>query len=491
MKRFVFSLVFLLLLFIPANNVGAVSTESDLQLSKTTAKADGEDEIIVNVLPCYTEPMDPSKITVTLNVPSSVTSTPQGTVSGTVCGDFRVNFSISSSTVGQVSVSANISGVGYDGLVALTAQKVTFEAIEVPTPTPTATPEPTPTPTARPTTTPIEVESLDKPEFTSFDVDGQDYDPEDFAKLTLKNDAKITVSGKSIANGKVTIFLNPEHQKGTAKADATGLWEYMFEEKMDGGDHSIEAKVADGEGNASKWARIEFKVEESSESAATVQNGKYGKNPAVWVILVLFLITVSGLGIFFYRRKKKPKESDQNGFGQDQEDAAMSSGIGKKSYVIKEDDGDADFDRYVPEEKTTEEADEDEEESGNADDEDDNSEESEGTEEAVEGEDSSNGEAVPAEGTEQTDESDVEEEPVDMFDEKKFEKSEPNEETGEELPDEVFAADTNENFASEKTLVIEESLSKVPKETESKKASEAKESIEKKAKPKKSSKKKK
>jgi len=526
MKKFVFSTVFLLLFTLP---VYAVASDTEMQVSKVVAKADGKDEIIVNVIPCNSDVL-PTNLVVTLQVPSTVTKTDLGTVNGTTCGDYRVNFSIVSSKIGQVSMSAHVTGDGYE--YTTSALKVTFEAVEVPTPTPTATPEPTPTPTARPTATPIEVENLDKPEFTSFDVDGQSYDPDEFSKLTLKNDAIITVSGKTIDDGKITIFLNPEHQKGTAKADATGKWEYTFEEKMDGGDHSIEAKVADGEGNASKWARIEFKVEGSPESAAAVKNSNYGKNPAVWVILVLFLITVSGLGIFFYRRKKKPKESDWNGF-EEEEDTAMSSGMGKKSYVIKENDSDADFDHYVPEDKKAEEANETEEEpeedeeADNTKDEEDDTEETDDTvadeddgeeeekdkepvladDEVATEEDAGNnqiikdfseekmssvGQTSSKESTKETEPAgkvDAEEEPVDMFDEKKFERPEPKEETRDELMDEVFATGEGENSGKEKTIVIEETLTETPKPPEPKVEKEVKKAVVKK--PKKSSKKKK
>jgi len=329
MKKLFLSFFLFSLLVTPVFAVTSTSTIEVLN-NKSEADADGQDFVTVAVSPCLSNGKADEEATVTIT-PDTITNTAAGTVlNGDECGEFEKKFKLTSTKAGTYNVGAYIVFKNGEIFNTQTVQ-VKFTSDEpTPTPTPTVTPTPAPEPSAVPTKKPTitpevkEVESLENPKFTKVKVDDQNYEISDFQELTLKPEAKLTFSGTALKDAKLSIFLYPEQKMGKVKVDGDGNWEFTFEEKMDPGDHKVEAKISDTDGNVSKRTSLSFKVEGETAQQKSAAERKYGTNIAFWILLLSFLGVATGTGFYLYKKhwlpkKKKTINKQKTGYENDGE----------------------------------------------------------------------------------------------------------------------------------------------------------------------------
>lgn len=167
----------------------------------------------------------------------------------------------------------------------------------------------TPKTTTPKTTTPKPVEPTppETPKVATVTVDNQPV--EQNKAISLSSDQPLTLTGTTVANGIVKLYIFSTLREVSVTADSTGKWEYRIE-GLEPGAHHVEAEVTDPATNktSSRATLAEFTVVEPVAQIATtstpVKPAK--KFPLVPVFAAVGLIVVGATGAlwWFVLRKK-------------------------------------------------------------------------------------------------------------------------------------------------------------------------------------------
>lgn len=170
--------------------------------------------------------------------------------------DFTTNtngyatFTVKSSVAGSKTIEAWYPGMGE----AIGSISLRFDALTAVAPAPKPV-----------TAAPVEAAAPVAPE-TTIEVDGAAIKADD--KPTIAHNEPLFLSGKTIPNGVVTIYVFSEPKKYTATADKDGNWSHEVS-GLPAGDHHIEAEVTDpATGKTSPRAQVlAFSIVKSTQPA--------------------------------------------------------------------------------------------------------------------------------------------------------------------------------------------------------------------------------
>lgn len=128
-------------------------------------------------------------------------------------------------------------------------------------------------------------------------------------KPVIKDNKPIALSGKTVANGVVNIYIFSEPKKYTTSADKDGNWSYEVA-GLPPGDHHIEAEVTDpATGKTSPRTQVlAFSVEKDA-SVTQAANAQKSENTSkqtssLWLIVgsLSAVILLIGSGLFVFKR---------------------------------------------------------------------------------------------------------------------------------------------------------------------------------------------
>ncbi len=261
------------------------------------------------------------------NVTAKIEGTGSGTVSGTGTYAFGTTYTlVATPSAGSVfagwQTSGDIcraSGAG-KGTTAVNPSPTCSEQTGGSTSTLTAvarfdkasssqTPSNTQTTTNNNTAAPTPTQEVAKPTAPTLDniaVDDMTYKSTD--KITVASNEPLVLKGKTIPNGKVTLYIFSEPKKYEIQADAEGKWSYSVT-GLPPGDHHAEIEVTDPTTNkTSDRARlIAFTVTAPSatqKSNDPTQDTVKKSTPWVWAAIgVITPATAAGIGLVVWKHK--------------------------------------------------------------------------------------------------------------------------------------------------------------------------------------------
>jgi hypothetical protein len=223
-----------------------------------------------------------------------------------------IEVSGSGNTVSPASIKANASGhanftvtssvaeaktvtIYEPGRVKRSSTTITFKA-------PASTPAPKKTTTTTPAPAPeVAAPAALTPE--SIQVDGKSVTADQ--KVSVQQDKSLIVTGKTVANGVVTIYVFSEPKKYTVAADKDGNWTYSLS-GLEPGDHHVEAEVTDPATNktSTRGTILSFAVTAPAKATiATTPVTKSTKNPTVMILGVLLVVLAVIFGyLWFFKR---------------------------------------------------------------------------------------------------------------------------------------------------------------------------------------------
>jgi hypothetical protein len=238
---------------------------------------------------------DPS---VTLSVSGSGNTLSRTTIGPDSSGNGT--FTLASSVVEAKTVTASPVPAN-DGIG--TSASVTF-ANPTPPPAPVAKPKtPAPTPLPPPPTPP----PPETPKPATITADGATLDAS--KPIEVDEDKPLVLSGKTVANGVVKLYIFSEPKTATATADKDGNWTYTIAD-LAAGEHHIEAEVTDPvTGQTSTRASVLAFTVKAVEKAATVAKETPKKRNLLLPLALVFLLiaAAAGGGFWWWKKKRLPK----------------------------------------------------------------------------------------------------------------------------------------------------------------------------------------
>lgn len=189
--------------------------------------------------------------------------------------------------------------------------------------TPTTTSQ-NPTSTSTPTTGASETSEATKPTTPTaklVDSEGNELEaPVEGDKPIFKDSEPIVLSGTTVPNGEVKLYIFSEPQEATVTADENGVWTYTID-SIEPGDHRVEVEVTDpATGETSERAEVlafsvaQAEAEIDEEAVATVADEPV-KDDSPLLPLVLAAVLVLALGAgggYWWRRKHKTSKRSKS-----------------------------------------------------------------------------------------------------------------------------------------------------------------------------------
>lgn len=191
-----------------------------------------------------------------------------------------------------------------------------------PAPSPTTSPTPQPTNTAPSTQSTPSADDPIKPEVPQTkltDPEGNELKPQEGEeKITFQDKEPIVLSGTTVPNGEVKLYIFSDPQEATVTADETGAWTYTIE-NIEPGDHRVEVEVTDPEtGETSERKEVlAFAVAQADESSDEEEAlladlvTKENSDSSILILLIVSIVVLAGAGggAFWWirRRKQQPK----------------------------------------------------------------------------------------------------------------------------------------------------------------------------------------
>lgn len=307
------------------------SSAFSFSASPSSAPADGTSKITINVTtfwylcnynnsyasdPSQCDDLDPpgysgnTKVAVDQDAYISVDSgakTSVSTIQTNASG--KASFYVTSSKIGTYKVYAKSS----NGFVH--AQKtITFTD-----PSPSPPPPPPPAPTPAPVTQ-AEPEPPETPSTKLVDAEGNEIKPKEGQdKITFSENDPIVLTGTTVPNGEVKLYIFSEPQEATVQADDKGVWSYTIE-SIEPGDHRVEAEVTDpATGKTSERDQVlafavaqaepeDSKIEEDAGMADSAKPGD-SNSAILYVITGLVVLIAAGFGWFFWSKRRKDSKA--------------------------------------------------------------------------------------------------------------------------------------------------------------------------------------
>lgn len=171
---------------------------------------------------------------------------------------------------------------------------------------------PSNTPTNSNTAAPTPTQEAAKPVAPTLDgitIGDTTYKPTD--TITIPDNKPLVLSGKTIPNGKVTLYIFSEPKKFEIQADGEGKWNYSVS-GLPAGDHHAEIEVTDPKTNkTSERTRLVAFTVTSTDGPQQATNeeaspGDTTRKPTLWTWVAIGLIataTISGVGLVIWKHK--------------------------------------------------------------------------------------------------------------------------------------------------------------------------------------------
>ena len=188
-----------------------------------------------------------------------------------------------------------------------------------PAPTPTAS---TPSSTSQNSTSSSapasETTKPNTPTTKFVDSEGNELKPAEGEKITFKDKEPIVLSGTTVPNGEVKLYIFSEPQEAAVTADEEGNGSYTIA-SIEPGDHRVEIEVTDpATGETSERAEVlTFSVAqaEGTDEFTTANNDEAltereeSNSLLITIVIVMILLAVSsGAGYWFWRKKHNNKD---------------------------------------------------------------------------------------------------------------------------------------------------------------------------------------
>ena len=206
------------------------------------------------------------------------------------------------SSVAETKTIKLIGNVKGEFVAATTSVKFTSASSSTTTTTPSAA-----TSTNTTTTTP---KAPTAPKLATTKIDGATVDAS--KPVSVDQDKPLVLSGKTVANGTVTLTIHSTPRTATTKADKNGNWTYIVT-GLEPGDHYVEAKVTDPKTKktSSTTRLLAFKVVSAKlpatdTTATTTQPQHKSSGPLIVGILIVALaLAAAGWFIWRYLRERR------------------------------------------------------------------------------------------------------------------------------------------------------------------------------------------
>lgn len=214
-------------------------------------------------------------------------------------------FTLKSSVAETKTITVTNDAYGSFPLVSL-SKSITFSSASS-VPATTAKPKPTAT-----TTTVAEKPSPEKLSLANLEISGT---KADLAKpIRISVGKKLVLSGKTIANGIIKLFIFSEPKTAQVTADVNGNWQYEIK-GLEPGDHRVEGEVTDPATNktSERSQLMNFKVASSAQpkinqTAATAASN----NKSTWLLVLGIGLMLGAVvaGVFGRRYLRRHKHSE-------------------------------------------------------------------------------------------------------------------------------------------------------------------------------------
>lgn len=214
-------------------------------------------------------------------------------------GDGKVQFTASSANAGtrQVTVSSGYPAENGPQSVSLTFKSVA--TAPAPAPKPKA-PVPTPTPPPAP-------EPPKTPEVATLQIAGRNV--ADKNNITVENNKPFKLTGKTVANGIVKLYIFSTPREASVTADAEGNWAYTIE-GLEPGSHHVEAEVTDPatQKTSARGNLIAFTVQEAKKATPTLAARPVTKTSKTWLLWTMCgLLLITGAALWWWLKKRSQK----------------------------------------------------------------------------------------------------------------------------------------------------------------------------------------
>jgi hypothetical protein len=210
------------------------------------------------------------------------------------------------------------SDSNYDDLTIASHSVEIIDDETAPQPTATSSPAPTPTPSPIPV-----VEKPEIPTTKLVDAEGNEITPpEGSDKVSFKDKELVVISGVTIPNGIVKLYIFSEPQEAEVTADAEGNWTYTVE-NLEAGDHRVEVEVTDPATNetSERTEVLAFSVAQAETVEETLATPESADAPVeedssslIPVIAILGILVLAGAvgGYFVWKKRNNTSRNTEN-----------------------------------------------------------------------------------------------------------------------------------------------------------------------------------
>ncbi len=190
-----------------------------------------------------------------------------------------------------------------DSIRTYTAAVAFFDKVATTTTTPP--PSSSSAASAPPATT-----ELTPPTITKVTVNGTDLTTQSTAPMSLPDNKTVTLSGQTVPNGAITLYIFSEPQTAKTTADKDGKWSYVVS-GLKAGSHHVEYTVTDPATNATsaRAQLLAFTVTAAKKTtAASLAPTKHADHHTLWIILglaVIALAAIAGFAVWWFKLRDK------------------------------------------------------------------------------------------------------------------------------------------------------------------------------------------
>ncbi len=163
---------------------------------------------------------------------------------------------------------------------------------------------------------PVTPQKPDKPIVKLVDQEGNDLTPEsEGEKIIFTQEEPVVLSGTTVPNGLIKLYIFSEPQEATVTADAEGNWGYTIN-NLEPGDHRVEAEVTDPSTNTTSDRQqvLAFQVAKAEQPAEEILSAAPADDkPSPMIpILVILAVAVLGAGGFALWRKRQARAKNSS-----------------------------------------------------------------------------------------------------------------------------------------------------------------------------------
>lgn len=296
--------------------------EFEFTASASSAKADGSSKITFNIFSYYytcvtgyatssttcSDGSTPQKTAGGANLEYSVQVSgsgnsiggtytgPNGAPSFKINGEGKASFTLASTVAESKTVKFYFTELNDPNHAKNPATTVTFTTPPAPTPPKKTAPAPAPTP----------VEVAPPAALSTSSLVVGDQPVSDASNIVVTEEKPLVLSGKTVANGVVKLFIFSEPKEASVTADAEGNWTYTVA-GLEPGAHHIEAEVTDPATSktSARATLVAFEVAEPIAKTQVATPEK--KSNKIWWFIVggAAFLTAAGLAVWWFWLRKK------------------------------------------------------------------------------------------------------------------------------------------------------------------------------------------